>query len=171
MPITTILFKNTTRVGPLYFDGKLRESHNYQLTMTENPLEFGANAVDHAYVQPERVELDVFVGDVWTGLNRASTYNLFQRSSDALARLKQLMIDREPLTIVCQLAQYSNMMLREINVDQDNSTASTLVANLVFQEAIIINDQQESLFVNNDSDSYQEPANTGTQQLQPDNTV
>jgi hypothetical protein len=167
MPVTTVITPYNTSVGPLFFDGKLREEHKYVARVTSNPLEFGANAVDHAYMEPQIVTLDVIVGDIWTGFTPAVDYNLFERASDALSQLRQLQVDREPLLVVSNLARYDKLFLREIEVTQDKDTSSTLIALLTFQEAIIVDDQQQNLPVNNDSTQHQTPTNTGNKQLQP----
>lgn len=50
------------------FDAVLRESHSSELVVTENPVEDGVTVADHAYMMPDRLEIEGGVGDVWLGM-------------------------------------------------------------------------------------------------------
>lgn len=162
---SSIFFRSRERVGSLFFDSVLRESHNFSVTSTEQPLEFGANIVDHAYVMPRLLEMDVMVGDIYFSFSTPSSYNLSKRSADALNRLNLLMVKREPLVVISNLVKYNNLLLVGISANQDKTNNSTLMATLSFKEALFVD--SESIFVRNENPQYQRPVNSGTKVLRP----
>ena len=167
MPVVTVIHREDSVVDGLFFDGTMSTDHAFSLKMTSNPLEYGANATDHAYMEPNDMIMQVFVGDYWTGLNRADNYNPFQRSADALAQLRQIETDRQPIVVVTNLVRYTNLLLSNIHVNQAADTASTLMATLTFRQLIVVDDQRQDSTVNNDSDQHQVPKNSGTKQARP----
>ena len=162
---SSIFGQSQTKVGGLFFDGVMREAHNYSITTTSHPIEAGANIVDHSFVNQREVELDIIVGDVYFSFSTPSIYNLSKRSNDALNKLNVLLIARKPLVVICNLAKYSNLLLVGISVNQDQASSSTLMATLTFKEALFVDGNAGSIFVNNDNDQYQQPQNSGTKQL------
>ena len=168
MAINSSIFSPSIyRVGQLFFDGVLNETHNYSVTPTEQPIEVGANITDHAIVMPREISLSVIVGDIYYSFSTPSSYNLSKRSSDALQRLNLLLVARNPLTVICNLAKYTNMLLVGITANQDKTSNSTLIATLDFKELLIVDSNSGSIIVNNNNDQYQKPENTGTKPLQP----
>lgn len=162
---STLLFRSTTRVDNLLFDGTLRESHNYAVEVTRHPVEFGTDITDNAIVLPRELQLDIMVGDIYSSFSAISQYNLSKRSADALSQLHQILVNRRPVTVICNLAKYSNLMLININANQDKASASTLIATLFFQELLVVDPNSGSIIPNNSNDQYQPPINSGTKQL------
>jgi hypothetical protein len=150
------------------FDGTLRESHNSSVQVTEHPVEFGANITDNAIVLPREVQLDIMVGDIYVSFSTPSQYNLSKRSSDALSELNRVLVNRIPVVVICNLAQYSNLMLININANQDKGSASTLVATLFFREILVVDNNAGNIVLNNNNSQYQNIRQSGTKQLVAD---
>jgi hypothetical protein len=167
MANTSIFSSPSTRVGALRFDGTIKEEHHYSLTLTNNPVEFGANITDNAFVNPTEVKLDVIVGDVYASIGQPTNYNPSKRSSDALRKLYKMMSDRKTITVICNLAKYTNLMLVDVMTSQSKANSSTLIATLTFNLVLVVDSNSGSIVVDNNNDQYQQPQNSGTKQLNP----
>lgn len=164
---SSIFAPSVYRVGRLFFDGVMSETHNYSVVSTDNPIEVGANITDHAYVAPREVTLDIMVGDIYQSFTTPSAYNLSKRSSDALNKLNLLMVLRQPLTVICNLAKYDNLLMTGISVNQNKENNSTLMATLSFKEILLVNSNAGDININNNNDQYQKPKRSGTKPLRP----
>lgn len=109
-------------IGPVPISCVLTEKHESTLEITLNPVEFGADITDHAYVQPKRLTLDVADG------NAAPTFN-------ALVRFQE---SRVPFTIVSGLAVYRNMLVKSVDADRDATFSRVLRCRVDLQEIIIV---------------------------------
>ena len=49
-------------LGPVPIDVMLQERHLSRLSITRNPIEFGADVTDHAYVEPKELRLWGIIG-------------------------------------------------------------------------------------------------------------
>ena len=69
MPQTAIIQRALTfQVDPdtgiqdvMIFDSTISEEHNFEVAITENPVETGVNMADHAYARPMRLTMEVVV--------------------------------------------------------------------------------------------------------------
>ena len=53
-----------TNIGGYFFDGIMNINHSRELEITENPVETGASIVDHSYVKPAELTMQVLMSDV-----------------------------------------------------------------------------------------------------------
>jgi hypothetical protein len=141
------LFSNKVLfVDDLYFDTHIRETHHYNARITQHPVEFGANITDNIFVNPTMFECDIMVSDtqslvsVVSGVVAGSPFSFINRAADALQKLRQLLVNRLPLTIVTGLASYENMYLVDILGEKTSKNQSTLEATLIFQQILIAGD-------------------------------
>lgn len=118
--MTAILFSQT--IGPVAIDVFVKEQHKFELGITTNPIETGAEVNDHAYVKPKRVTLDVADGAA------AETYNALVRFSES----------RVPFSIVTGLFVYSNMLILSGNFARDATYANVANGQVELQEVIIV---------------------------------
>lgn len=129
--MAAILFSGA--IGPIPVSVVLTESHSSTLGITENPIETGAKITDHAYVEPKRLTLD------FADANAALTYN-------ALLRFQE---SRVPFTVVTGLYVYSNMLIRSLKAERDDTFSRILKGSADIQEVIIV----ETAYASADQDS------------------
>lgn len=118
--MAAILFSGA--IGPIPVNVVLTESHVSTLGITENPIETGAKITDHAYVEPKRLTLD------FADAGAAETYN-------ALVRFQE---SRVPFSIVSGLYVYTNMLIKALKADRDDSFSRILKGSAELQEVIIV---------------------------------
>lgn len=90
--------------------------------LTDNPIETGAKITDHAYIEPDRLTVEIA-----TGMPEA-TYQ----------KLKQLQRLREPFFIASGLDRHPKMMLQAIEVQRDQNSSRILSAVLDLREVIFV---------------------------------
>jgi hypothetical protein len=57
-----------TSIAGFFFDAVLRVEHNRTLRMTEHPIQTGANVVDHAFMLPAQITLEIGMSDVMASI-------------------------------------------------------------------------------------------------------
>ena len=145
------------------FDAVISESHDYEALITDHPIEAGANPIDNIVIQPVLVTLNIFVGSIYS----TSFFSIAQgknRPTDALGKLRQMMVDREPLTLVCRLASYDNMMIKSVVSAQDVDSSTSLLATVTLQEGIFVDSSTGSIDTNPSDPQYSQEINGGTKQ-------
>jgi hypothetical protein len=125
MPIAVI----PRTLGPLSLDVVVRELHESTLTITQNPVEFGADITDHAYVEPKRLRFDAVMA------GNAADPTLVAASYQALVRLQE---SREPFDVQTGLDIYRNMLIERIEVDRDKDNSRILLFRADLTEVILV---------------------------------
>jgi len=120
-------------VGGLYFDAVLKTDHMSTTTITEHPVESGANVGDHSYMEADELSLEVGVSD---STYAPGSFGTGQRSVTAYNELLKLQRRREPFTVVTRLKVYRNMAITSISAPEDFTTANTLKAFIMLREVI-----------------------------------
>ena len=118
--MTVIAFSGA--IGPIKIDCVVREDHVSELTITKNPIEFGADVADHAYIEPKKIRLDI------ADCGAAATYQ-------ALVRFQE---SRVPFTLVTGLAVYANMLIARIRPERYEDNAFILRADVEIEEVIVV---------------------------------
>lgn len=113
-------------VGGLVFDATLKEGHQLEIDVTENPIETGSSVADNMYVKVPKITVTAGVGntllhnllnDPFSGSNRA------QAAFDALTALQ---VSGEPFAVQTGLRFYPTMMCKSIRAEQDKDTDAVL---------------------------------------------
>lgn len=127
----------TRRIGPVPIDVILEEVHNSQLEITRNPIEFGADVTDHAYVQPKRLSMRGAVastpGSPGVLFGLAGT-----RAAGAWQQLLLLQALREPFSIVTGLKVYNDMLIESLEATRDPDKSFILDFRAELTEVIIV---------------------------------
>lgn len=155
-----------TSVGGLYFDAILKTDHTAKITMTDHPVESGANITDHAYIEPDEVSLELGVSD---SAIEASSFGTGARSVTAYQELRKLQRSRQPMTIITRLQTYKNMLISTITAPDDYSTMNALKATIMCREVMIVSTETVTVSPR----ASQEPQKTGSTNSgakQPDST-
>jgi hypothetical protein len=125
-PLTAI----NTSDGTMYvFDGFMKIEHALDAHGTEHPVQTGANLIDHVFILPARLLMEVLMTDVldsyasgmWSGQSASKSVNAFT----TMVKLQQ---QRTPLSITTRLQTYSNMFIEGIQVPDDFRTRNGLRA-------------------------------------------
>lgn len=160
MAFENLFLRTKKSIGGIQLDAVLVESHDSSVTLTRNPVEFGADTTDNAVIQPKKITIQAVVSDTplgaaalgqivdtVTGLFGTSTAKNITRSNAAYNALIQLQEAREPLEIQTKLKLYTDMVITNVRVvqDKDNSRSVTLLINL--EEVLIVESQLVQLDV------------------------
>jgi hypothetical protein len=146
MPITGFLFgQKRAKISNIVVDASVRESHENEAQITDNPVEEGVDVTDHVRIMPKRLTMDGVISDTPITLSVISnisgaigTVTEFiggrSLSQEAYDRLLRLQANREPMTIVTGLRVYQNMLIESLTVPRDSRTANAIHFTAVFRE-------------------------------------
>lgn len=147
MDILSTLFQQQSRkIGIMVPSVVVSEKHSDTLEITEHPVEkptsSGAGFVaDHAYRRPSEVVMEVGFAGGGSLLDLLDTSNigisLGMSPKEVYASFLEMQRNRELLDVTTGKRQYSNMLLRSIEVTTDRTTENVLSAVLTLREVII----------------------------------
>lgn len=121
------------------FDAVLRESHESEISITENPIEGGSPVHDHAVILPKHLELEGIVSDNPMPSGGAAVFGDGRRSVTAFEMMVNLQESREIFTVLTGLRRYPNMMLKKLSAATDAGSAEVLSFTASLQEVRIVN--------------------------------
>lgn len=116
------------------FDAWLRLRHSNSLTLTQHPVQEGAEITDHAFVNQKRFSFDIGVTDTVVKNNFASNPT---RSINAYNVIQALQARRQPLTLVSKYGVYENILIESFEAADDFQTNTTLKATVNLVEILI----------------------------------
>lgn len=122
-------------MGGLQFAVVVEEQHEDKLTITEHPVEQGANVNDHAYVMPAMLTIRAGVSDAGGAGAAREMYE----------KLLDLMRKREPFDIVTGKRLYENMLLENVSTSTDSQSEHSLIVTAQCREVIIVRTQVASV--------------------------
>ena len=118
--MSSILF--SPAIGPVPIGVFLSERHESTLEMTSIPIEGSADATDHAYALPDRVEIEV------ASENAAVTYQTLRDWQKA----------RVPFTLVTGLEIYDDMLIESIRPERDKTFSNVFRGSVALRQVIIV---------------------------------
>lgn len=134
-----------TQTVAYFFDAIIREEHSYRLRITDHPIQTGANIVDHAYMLPAELTLEIGMSDVmdslWVGQFLGGVGG--SRSKSAFDTLRRLQALRVGLNVTTRLARYSNMLIESIHTPDDYMTTKALKCSVRLKEVFLAEVQKE----------------------------
>lgn len=147
MDILSTLFQQQSRkIGIMVPSVVVSEKHSDTLEITEHPVEkptsSGAGFVaDHAYRRPSEVVMEVGFAGGGSLLDLLDTssigISLGMSPKEVYASFLDMQRNRELLDVITGKRQYSNMLLRTIEVTTDKTTENVLSAVLTLRELIL----------------------------------
>lgn len=149
---------NSAPVAPIYPNLTIREDHIDELTITRHPVEQGAAISDHAYKEPSQVMARY--GWSLADAQAAGNPNYVDELYDAL---RAMQISRQLLTVITGKATYQNMLIASCRTHTDDETATTLFAEIRFEQLIIVSTSVVS--VGSSSTMANPSSNAATQSL------
>jgi hypothetical protein len=144
-------------------DGEVAEDAELDCEVTDNPVEYGANVVDNAYIKPTILNVTAYVTQTPAfTISPNGFFNQFKRTADAISVLRQLEVDRLLVDVTAQLGFFRNMMLKSFKPRVSNEGLSTVMIDMTFQELILVGETDSS---NPFDPKYRSQVNRG--KLQP----
>ena len=108
---------NTMLISPTHgdfvFDAVFKTDHAVEMEVTSHPIQGGASITDHSFFQPEEVSFQFGYSDVMAETGEMN------HSVNAYTRLREIMEEREPLTLVTRLKRYENMLITQLSVPDE----------------------------------------------------
>ena len=123
-----------TNIAGYFFDGFMQVDHKRSLKITSNPVETGADIVDHAYLQPATVTMQIMMSDVHESIIPGQFSELTFRHTSAWAVLKQIQEARIPVDIFTKLGYYKNMLIQDISATDTKETFRALKCTVTLVE-------------------------------------
>jgi hypothetical protein len=131
----------------IQFDVVVQESHAQRLNVTENPIETGVSVADHCFLEPASLSLIGSVSDCKM-MNAAEGYDnlALGRSNFAYERLLDLERDMalnniQMFEIVTSVRTYRNMVMTDITMTRDVTSAFIGRFTMSFREVITVRTQ------------------------------
>ena len=118
-------------IGGFFVDAVFHGSAEHTLTITQHPVQTGANLADHAFINPVRLSMDIGISDVMA-YRSPGCYDVpgETKSVSAYRSLCKLQRERKPLRVLTRLDTYENMLIESIITNDDVSTQNALKASI-----------------------------------------
>lgn len=127
------LIRPARSLGGLVFDVIVEEGSEDTLSITEHPVEKGAEISDHAIIKPKRLTLRGGVSDA--GDNQNGTV---RRSTSFYEKLLELQASREPVQIITGRRSYDNMLIETLSVTDNKDTDGSIFVSAECREVQIV---------------------------------
>ncbi len=148
MALTELIFGAKTRaqVGVVQFDCSLSETHSSEATITEHPVEEGADITDHIRLGHAMIDLNGLVTNTplifLASLQNSSPLvgdiiPVTDRVNAAYRELQRVMRKGETVDVVTSLDSYENMAITAMSVARDAANGQVLNCSLSLREIII----------------------------------
>ena len=148
-----------------FFDAIMKADHVTALKITDHPVQNGANMVDHAYILPAHLVLEISMSDVMDSfIADQFTGDYASRSVSAYQQLLKMQADRLPLTVTARLNSFDNMLIESIATSEDNKNIYSMKALVTFKQIFVA---QVSTLKVSAREYTTEQTNKGSVQPQP----
>ncbi|MDR2595745.1 MAG: hypothetical protein LBC76_00340, partial [Treponema sp.] len=148
MGIVSFIYQKTPKsIGGFEIDVVLSESYGFSNSITDIPVEDGSNVNDHVISEPLQISIEAFIGKakygVWEGdvpetIDELPADDPKARIKQAYLELKQLMDNKQPLTVTLGLDAHKNMIITSFDIDRDAQTGADLMFSMTFKQVRII---------------------------------
>lgn len=126
----------TTAVTTYFFDATLRAEHVQEAIGTKHPVQVGPAVIDHVYLAPARVTLDVVMSDSVQSFKAGQYSSNSSRSISAYLTFKQIQAARVPIALSTRLDYYPNMYLVDVRAEENAATSRSFRGSLRFEQVI-----------------------------------
>lgn len=156
--LETVLISNQRSIKNIFPDVTVEERHDDRLTITSHPVEQGVKVSDHCFLEPAELVMRVgwspsstnILGTLTGGISDIASAAITgvlsgvtsllsgDKIADTYQELLDLQAQREPFTVVTGKRVYDNMLIGSLRVTTDHDTENVLMAEVLFQEVIIV---------------------------------
>lgn len=175
MSILDAVLITTKSIGPVTVAVSIEERLTDEVTLTDHPVEVGADITDHAYRRPSEVVMQCG----WSNSDYAALLGalkaIFNGSlpsddyvSSVYAQLLAIQQARQPFSVTTTRRKYDNMMITSLTTVTDVKTNSVLIVTASMREIILVASKVAKLpqkTAQANPASTAETLNTGTKQL------
>jgi hypothetical protein len=119
-----------------YFDAVMMADHAQEAVGTKHPVQIGSPLIDHVYLQPQRVVLQVKLSDAMQSFVQGQYSSVPSKSVSAYQTFLQIQAARVPITLATRLKTYQNMWLALVAAHDDVRTAHGFNGTLHFEQII-----------------------------------
>lgn len=119
-----------------FFDATLRVEQVQEAVGTKHPVQVGPAIIDHVYLLPARVTLDVAMSDSMQSFLAGQYSGAGSRSVNAWQTFKAIQAARVPVALATRLQAYQNLWLLDVRATEDRSTSRSLRCMLRFEQII-----------------------------------
>lgn len=130
-------------LGPIPLDVIVREDHESELEITRNPIEFGADVTDHAYILPKRLTIE--------GVMASRGFQTHAQAAAGYNTILGLQAAREPFAMLSGLRLYTNMLIERVDVQRSEQNSRILHFRASLLEVIIVDTETTSGGLKKDS--------------------
>jgi hypothetical protein len=127
-----------TNIGGFFFDAIIRTEHTSTLKMTDHPVQTGANIVDHSYMEPAQLVMEIGMSDTMDSMVKGQFTERYSKSVSAYQVLLDLQKARLPLQVHTRLNLYKNMLIESIDAPDDYKTQFGLRCTVTMKEIFVV---------------------------------
>jgi hypothetical protein len=131
-----ILIKSN--IGGLFFDAVFHEETVSSLKITDHPVQNGSNIVDHSFVMPTVLTMDVGVSDSMGSIISGQFSGSYTKSVSAYQMLLALQQSRIPVEVHSRLNHYKTMLIEQVSAPDDFKTLHGLKCSVQLKEIFIV---------------------------------
>jgi hypothetical protein len=124
-------------IGGYFFDATISESHDWENTITVNPVQTGANVNDHMFAQPILYTMQIFQSDCMGSIVKGQFTAGSTRCVSAYVILNSLRLQTIPFDVITSLGNYSSMVIKSIIINKDSTTMNAMKMTVILQQAIL----------------------------------
>lgn len=154
-----------TSLGGFFFDATISESHDFENTITENPVQTGANVNDHLFHQPIKVTLQLFQSDCIASIVKGQFAKGTTRSISAVDQLYKFFWDGTIMTLQTSLKNYPAMVIKSCIINKDATTQTAIKATVILQQLITVNAVAKSVVDADTTDNGAVTASPGSDEI------
>lgn len=127
-----------SNIGGYFFDALIRAEHTTRLKITDHPVQTGANIVDHSYIEPATLVMEIAVSDAMDSMVSGQFTAGITKSVAAYQTLLKLQQTRLPLQVVTRLNVYQNMLIEELTAPEEAKTLYGLRCTVTLKEIFVV---------------------------------
>jgi hypothetical protein len=152
-----------------YFDAVIALDHLQNLEATQHPIQAGSSIVDHAYLTPAEIVLDVAMSDSVDRFSQGIYTSDKSKSVSFYKTLLALQSSRAPVTLNTRLKRYDSLYIKNIRAHDTNATIAGFRGTIWFRELIVgvIASQPNNVNAVSARPDQTATNNEGTKQPQP----
>ncbi len=147
MALANLIFPKENKLATVELDIVVSEGVTTSSTITENPVEQGADVTDHIITNAMSFTMTGMVSDTpvkFLGglLSRQSLLSAERPTVKAWEELLSLQASKTPFTLVQNLKSYDNVFIESLATTQDKDTSKLLNFTATMKEIIFVGTQE-----------------------------
>lgn len=142
---TAVVTPTLVKIDDLTIDCSVSETHTFENAFTENPVERGADIVDHKREKPNALSLTGIVTNTPIPEDQREADGANKRAEAAFTRLLELRASGELFTVKTKRRTYNNAAIASLVVPGDASIGDALQFSVTFREIRIADSKRVQL--------------------------